>query len=50
MHELALEKYEKASELDPYDADVYDAWGAALKTLGRFGDAAEVYRRAADYI
>jgi tetratricopeptide (TPR) repeat protein len=50
LHELALEKYEKASELDPYDADVYDAWGATLKTLGRFSDAADVYRRAAEYI
>ena len=48
--ELALEKYEKACELDPYDADVYDAWGTALKTLGRFTEAAEVYKRASEYI
>jgi Flp pilus assembly protein TadD len=47
---LALEKYEKASELDPYDGDIYDAWGAALKSLGRFAEAANVYRRAAEYI
>jgi tetratricopeptide (TPR) repeat protein len=50
LQELALEKYEKATEIDPYDADVYDAWGQALKSLGRFADAAEVYRRASEYI
>jgi tetratricopeptide (TPR) repeat protein len=50
LHELAIEKYQKASEIDPYDGDVYDAWGAVLKFLGRFGEAAEVYKRAADYL
>ncbi|MBI2811197.1 MAG: tetratricopeptide repeat protein [Candidatus Melainabacteria bacterium] len=50
LHELALEKYAKASEIDPYDADVYEAWGAALKTLGRFGEAAEVFKRASEYM
>jgi Tfp pilus assembly protein PilF len=50
LHELAIEKYQKASEIDPYDGDVYEAWGAVLKFLGRFGEAAEVYKRAADYL
>ena len=50
LHEMALEKYEKASEIDPYDGDTYEAWGATLKALGRFSEAAEVYKRAAQYI
>ena len=50
LHDLAIEKYQKASEIDPYDGDVYDAWGALLKLLGRFAEAAEVYKRAADYL
>jgi tetratricopeptide (TPR) repeat protein len=50
LHELAIEKYQRASEIDPYDGDVYEAWGAVLKFLGRFNEAAEVYKRAAEYL
>lgn len=50
LHELAVEKFQKAAEFDPYDGDTYEAWGATLKILGRFQEAAEVYKRASEYI
>ncbi len=50
LHELALEKFQKSNEIDPYDNDTYEAWGATLKTLGRFAEAGDVFKRAADYL
>lgn len=50
MNELALEKFEKAAEIDPYEGDTYEAWAEALKTLGRFADVAAVYKQAQEYL
>jgi tetratricopeptide (TPR) repeat protein len=50
LHELALEKFQNANEIDPYDGDTYEAWGATLKVLGRYQDAADVFKRAAEYL
>ncbi|HEY9792966.1 MAG TPA: tetratricopeptide repeat protein [Candidatus Obscuribacterales bacterium] len=50
MHELAIEKFKLANEIDPYDGDTYEAWGATLKVLGRYQDAAEVFKRASEYL
>jgi tetratricopeptide (TPR) repeat protein len=47
---MALEKYQKASEIDPYDEDIYELWGGTLKALGRFSEAADVFKRASDYL
>ncbi len=50
MNELALEKFEKAAEIDPYEGDTYEAWAEALKTLGRFAEVAAVYKQAQEYL
>jgi len=50
MNELALEKFVRAAEIDPYEGDTYEAWAEALKTLGRFADVAAVYKQAQEYL
>jgi tetratricopeptide (TPR) repeat protein len=50
LSELAVEKFQKAAQIDPFNPDVYDHWGSTLKELGRFTEAAQVYKQASDYI
>jgi superkiller protein 3 len=47
-HEEAIEKYERATQLDPKNAIAFNNWRYALVNLGRQEEADEKCARAAD--
>jgi Tfp pilus assembly protein PilF len=50
FHDLAIEKFKQAADINPYDGDIYENWAQTLKSLGRFNEASEVYRQASSYL
>jgi tetratricopeptide (TPR) repeat protein len=48
MFDKAIEKYEKATEMDPQLADAYTNWGAALTHFRKYDEAIEKFKKATE--
>ena len=50
MEEFAIEKFEKGNQIDPFNAEIYEAWANSYKKIENFEKASQIYQMATEYI